>query len=203
MRLKEVTVESLARMEEGVEEESLKLKDAQVEVIAYGCTSGSLIKGVGHDKAIVEKIEKCCRIPAVATAKAVIDALKVIGAKKLAVATPYIDEINSLEKEFLTENSFEMVDFKSLKIKENIAIGKLTPKDAYQLVMELDFKEADAIFISCTNFPTIEIIEKLENQTGKPVISSNTATLWGMLKKYTGEKPEIRGYGVLLTSIMR
>lgn len=203
MRLKEVTAESLARMEKEVEKESLKLKDAQVEVIGYGCTSGSLIKGMGHDKAIEEKIEKCCHIPAVATTKAVVDALKVLHARKIAVATPYIDEINSLEEKFLLENSFEVVDFKGLKIKENVEIGKLTPGDAYQLAMELNFKEADAIFISCTNFSTIEIIEKLEKQIEKPVISSNIATLWGMFKKCTGKRFEIKGCGVLLTEKMR
>ena len=203
MRLKEVTAESLAKMEEEAEEESLKLADAGVGIIGYGCTSGSLLKGMGHDKVIEEKIEKCSGIPAVATSGAVIDALKAFNVRKIAVATPYIDEINALEKKFLSASAFQIVDFKAFGIKENLKIGKLKPEQAYELVMELDSKEAEVIFISCTNFSTIEVIEKLEGELGKPVISSNIATIWAMLKKFKGSKPKIEGCGKLLREKLR
>ncbi|MEA1963763.1 MAG: aspartate/glutamate racemase family protein [Candidatus Aerophobetes bacterium] len=203
MRLKEVTADDLAKMEEEAVKESLKLADAGVEVIGYGCTSGSLLKGTGHDKVIEEEIKKFSGVPAVTTATAVIDALKALKVKKIAVATPYIDEINRLEKKFLLENGFQIVDFKAFGIKENLKIGRLKPEQAYKLVMELAFKEAEAIFISCTNFSTKEVIEKLERKLKKPVISSNTATLWAMLKKFKASKPKIEGYGKLLREKLR
>lgn len=195
--LREVTVEELARMEEKIEEEARKLADAYVDVIGYGCTSGSLFRGLGHDKMIEERIERASGKPAVATAGAVVRALKALNIKRVAVATPYTDEINSLEDKFLSANGFQVVDLKGLQITDNIKIGKLGAQVAYNLVMELECDKADGIFISCTNFPTIESIKKLEDVLRKPVISSNTATLWAMLKK-CGASTEIQGFGRLL-----
>ena len=201
LRLREVTVRGLAEMEEKIEEEAGKLADAGIEVIGYGCTSGSLFRGMGHDKMIEERIERASGKPAVATAGAVISALKALNIKKVAVATPYIDEINDLEERFLQVNGFQVVDLKSLKIKENIKIGKLNDQNAYDLVMGLKCNEADGIFISCTNFRTINIIRKLEKTLRKPVISSNTATLWAMLKR-CGIPVKIRGFGKLLERML-
>ena len=147
-----------------------------------------------------ERIEKASGTPAVATAGAVVKALKTLNIKKVAVATPYIDEINSLEDRFLSANGFQVVDLKGLRITDNIKIGKLGGQVAYNLVMELRCDEADGIFISCTNFPTIESIKKLENVLRKPVISSNTATLWAMLKR-CGVATKIQGFGRLLERV--
>jgi len=198
--LREVTVKELAEMEEKIEEEAWKLADAGVDIIGYGCTSGSLFKGLGHDKIIEERIEKASGAPAVATAGAVVKALKALDIKRVAVATPYIDEVNDLEERFLSANGFQVVDLKGLGIRENIKIGKLSSQDAYNLVMELRCDEADGVFISCTNFPTIESIDKLERVLGKPVISSNTATLWAMLKRCR-VTVKIQGFGRLLEGI--
>jgi maleate isomerase len=195
--LREATVRELAHMEGKIEEEAGKLADAGVDVIGYGCTSGSLFRGVGHDKVIEERIERASGIPAVATAGAVIKALKALHIRKVAIATPYIDEINSLEEKFLSANGFQVVDLKGLGIKDNIKIGNLSCQDAYKLVMELRHDEADGMFISCTNFPTVESIERLEERLKKPVISSNTATLWAMLKR-CGILAKIQGFGKLL-----
>ncbi len=200
LRLSNATVKELRQMEEKIEEEALKLADAQVDVIGYGCTSGSFFRGVGHDKIIEERIEKVSETPAVATAGAVIKALKALSVIKVAVATPYIDEINILEKRFLSANDFEVVDLKGLQITENVKIGRLSNHAAYDLAMELKCDKADGLFISCTNFPTIERIDELEDVLRKPVISSNTATLWAMLKR-CGVSPKIEGFGRLLESV--
>jgi len=197
LKLKSVTVKGLAEMERKIEEEASKLADTDVSVIGYGCTSGSLFKGLGHDLEIEQRIEKASGKPAVATAGAVIKALKSLKIKKIAVATPYIDEINRLERQFLALNGFEIIDFKGLGLSSNLEIGRVNRKTLLKLVLSLNYKDADGIFISCTNLPTIDIIEELEAKTEKPVISSNTATLWAMLKKI-GVSIRIRGYGTLL-----
>jgi len=198
--LREVTVKELAEMGEKIEEEAQKLADARVNVIGYGCTIGSLFRGLGHDKMIEERIEGASGIPAVTTAGAVVKALNALNIRKVAVATPYIDEVNSLEDRFLSANGFQVVDLKGLQIKDNIKIGKLGGHVAYNLVMELRHGEADGMFISCTNFPTIESIEKLEKALEKPVISSNTATLWAMLMR-CGVSAKIQGFGRLLERV--
>jgi maleate isomerase len=197
LSLKKVTVNGLASMEEKIEEEAQKLADACVNVIGYGCTSGSLFRGLGHDKIIAERIRRSSGVPAVATAGAVVESLKALNIKKIAVATPYIDEINNLETQFLSANGFQVVDLKGLQMEDNIEIGKSDGRVVYDLVMKLRYDEAEGVFISCTNFPTIENIKKLERTCGKPVISSNTATLWSMLKR-CGVSAKIQNFGKLL-----
>ena len=197
LRLKSVTVESLAEMEQEIVSEASKLADADVSVIGYGCTSGSLFKGLGHDLEIEQRIEKTSGKPAVATAGAVVKALKSLKIRRVAVATPYIDQINQLEERFLTLNGIKVIDIKGLGISDNLKIGKIPKETLLNLVLSLSHKEADGIFISCTNLPTINIIEELETILKKPVISSNTATLWAMLKKIA-VPIKIKGYGKLL-----
>jgi len=200
LRLTEVTVKGLVEMEKSVEEEALKLADAGVDVIGYGCTSGSLIRGLGHDKTIEARIERASGTPAVATAGAVVSALKGWNIQQVAVATPYVDEINDLEREFLSSNGFQVADLKGLGIEENIEIGRLDSQDAYELVMRLEYADADGVFISCTNFPTLDKIKDLEDAIRKPVISSNTATFWAMLRR-CGISVKIKDFGQLLEGI--
>jgi maleate cis-trans isomerase len=78
-------------------------------------------------------------------------------------------------------------------------IGSLQLEAAYELALKVNSKENDAIFISCTNFRSIEIIDRLETETSKPVITSNQATLWHALRKL-GLKDSVKGYGRLLES---
>ena len=176
LRLKKVTVKDLAKMEKDIDKEAIKLADAGVDVIGYGCTSGSLFRGLGHDRMIEEKIEKVSGKPAVATSGAV---------------------VNALEKEFLEANGFKVVDLKGLGLSDNMLIGRIDEQTAIKLVTSLKHENADGVFISCTNFPTIRIIQKLEDMLKKPVISSNTATLWLMLRKLA-ISTKIKGYGKLL-----
>jgi maleate isomerase len=190
LRLTKVTVKELAEMEKGVERAALKLADAGVDIIGYGCTSGSLYRGLGHDKTIEARIEKASGTPAVATAGAVMSALKGLKIQKVAVATPYIDDINELENEFLSSNGIE----------ENIEIGRLNSQDAYELVMRLEYADADGVFISCTNFSTLDKIKELEDAVRRPVISSNTATFWAMLRR-CGISIKIKNFGQLLERI--
>jgi len=200
LRLREVTLKDLMRMEEKIWEEAPKLADAGVSVIGFGCTSGSLFRGLGHDKQIEAKIEKVTGIPTVSTAGAVVDALKALGIKNLAVATPYIEKINRLEKDFLSANGFRVVDMKGLGIKDNLKIGELAVQDSYELVKKLKYEKADGIFVSCTNFATLDSIEKMEKETEKIVVSSNSAILWAMLRR-CGVHFRINGFGKLLEEI--
>jgi len=201
LALREVTVDGLVKMEEAIEAEALKLRDADVEAIGYGCTSGSLFRGLNHDKNIVERIQRITARPAVCTSGAIVSALRELSVKKVAVGTPYIDEINDLEKEFLQANGFQVVDLQGFGIKENTEIGKLCEQDTYELIMGLKHGLADGVFISCTNLRTLSVVSKLEKTLMKPVISSNTATLWAMLR-LCGVSTKIHGFGELLERML-
>lgn len=183
VKLNKVTLEELEKMEQGVEEAAALLVDAHVDMIAYGCTTGSLFRGLGHDVELSNSIIKKTGLPAVATASCIVDALKFLKARRVSVATPYINEINDLEKRFLASNGFEVLQMKGLGIQDNLEISRIQGQRIIELAKEVNNERAQAIFISCTNLPTISLIPQLEQTLGKPAVSSNTATIWSMLKK--------------------
>ncbi len=197
VRLKKVTVEELEAMEEHVVEAAERVSDAGVDIIVFGCTTGSLIKGLGYDIKLSSDIKSATGVEAITTSTAVIEALKTLSISKVSVATPYIDSVNLKEKVFLENNGIKVVRMKGLGIEDNLKIGRQSPEVAYKLAKEVDTSEAKGIFISCTNFRTFEIIEPLERDLNKPVISSNQATLWLTLRKLN-IKEEIKGLGTLL-----
>ncbi|NJD99844.1 maleate cis-trans isomerase [Thermococcus sp. LS1] len=181
--LRNVTEEELIKMNALAVESAKLLRDAGVELILYGCTSGSFIGGKDFEKELEAKIENEVNVPVVSTSTAVVEALKMLDAQSILVITPYTDEINEREKEFLEANDFEVLDIRGLGIEDNTKIGKLEPYEAYRLAKATFVDEADAIFISCTNLRTFEIIEPLEEDLGVPVVTSNQASLWLALRE--------------------
>ncbi len=187
--LKDVTVKALEDMEKETVTAAKLLSDAGVDLVAFACTSGSLVKGIGYDGLISKKIFEAAGCPAVTTTSAVVEALKTLNARKISLATPYIAEVADREIDFLQKNGFEIVNHQSLGIKENLKIGKLTPNDAELTAKRADSSLAEAVFISCTNFRTFEALPNLEKQLAKPVVSSNSATLWAALKALDVKTP--------------
>ena len=193
-----VTVETVGKLASEAERAAELLIPACVNTIAFCCTSGSFIKGAGWDKEIIENIEK--RFPTVTvltTSTAVLAAFEKLNIKKVAVATPYISEVNEALRKFLEEAGISVLNIEGLGIEADQEVNDLSPETAYRLAKKVDVPEADAVFISCTSVRTIEIIEALENDLGKPVISSNQATVWAALRK-AGIQDRIEGYGRLL-----
>ncbi|ASA77834.1 aspartate/glutamate racemase family protein [Thermococcus sp. 5-4] len=181
--LRNVTEEELVKMNTLAVEAARLLRDASVEMILYGCTSGSFIGGKDYEKELESQIEEEVNVPVVSTSTAVVEALKMLDARDVLVITPYTDEINAREREFLEANEFNVLDIRGLGIEDNTKIGKLEPYEAYRLAKASFMDEADAIFISCTNLRTFEIIEPLEEDLGIPVVTSNQASLWLALRE--------------------
>ncbi|MEM1610071.1 MAG: aspartate/glutamate racemase family protein [Sulfolobales archaeon] len=198
--LKEVTRASLLEMEKHSIRASKELADADVDIILYGCTSGSLVGGPGFDRAIASKIQEATGKPVVTTATAVIEALEALGVKRISIATPYIDEVNEEEKRFLEAHGIEVISIKGMGIIKNTDIGRIDPWDVYRFARAVYSDKAEGLFISCTNLRTIEVIEILEKDLGVPVVTSNQASLWAVLRK-VGIKDKIQGYGRLLTIV--
>lgn len=197
MNLTDVTEEALIKMEAYAKDAAERLADAGVDIIMYGCTTGSLVKGKGYDRQISQELEKHSGIRAVTTSTAVVEALREIGISKVAVAAPYIDEVNAKEKQFLEDNGIEVIRIKGLGLVKNIEIGRQEPWAAYKLAKSVYTSNTDGIFISCTNFRSIEIIDILETDLGVPVITSNQASMWLTLKTL-GIKEKYKEYGALM-----
>jgi maleate isomerase len=185
VRLSEVTPEALRLMASEAARAAEELATADVNVIVYGCTSGSLLEGVEWEERLRREIRERAGVEAITTAQAVVEALRALGVRRVAVATPYIDEINSRERSFLERSGFYVVRIRGLGIVRNTDIGRQPPWVAYRLAKEVAReagRSADGVFISCTNFRTIEVIELLESELQLPVVSSNTASMWLALR---------------------
>lgn len=182
MILENVNEEELIGMAGDVKAAVERLSTAQVDVIAFGCTTGSLVKGVGYDEKIQNMIEDTAGVPGIATSTAIMHAFDALDAESLAIATPYIEEMNAKEVEFLKSNGYSVSQISGLGIEPNIDIGRQESSTAYRLAKSVDRPDADVVFLSCTNFRSLDIIEQLEADLKKPVISSNSATLWAALQ---------------------
>lgn len=180
--LKEDTIKALSAMEEKNETAVTMLKDAAIDAAVFASDSRSLVKGVGHDRIVAEKIGKILNCPVVVTSRAVVEALNEVGVHQISLATPYTDEVNRKEIEFFEKNGFEVANWKAFNLKNNLDIGRLSPNDASVLARSANSTFTDALFISSTNLCTFEVLPKLEEELQKPVISSNSATLWASLK---------------------
>ncbi len=188
------TEENLTWMGTQVPAAAKLLAHARVGVICYGCTAGGFLKGPGYDRDIIGAIEAETGIPGVATAAAVVDALRALAAERVSVASPYEPWLNQRLQSYLKECGFEVRAIKGFGTQ---AHASFTPEQNAALVAEVDRAEAQAVFISCTNFRTLEIIEPLEQKLGKPVVTSTSASMWKMLRRL-GDSREIRGAGRLL-----
>jgi len=160
------------------------LAPAGVAVIAYGCTAGSMIS---PRHALPEYMSSLVGLPCVTTAAAIVDALEVLGAVRIAVATPYDQRLNDHEVGFLESQGLEVSAIKGLGYGANgpskyPLIHRVPGQRIKELVHEVDSAQAEAVVISCTDFPSLGLINELEAELGKPVVTSNQATLWAALR---------------------
>jgi maleate isomerase len=194
----EEKVQAYIDMGKNVPKAAKEVADIKPKVIVWACTSGSFVKGVDYDQELIREIEKETGIRATTTSTAVVNALKELNVKKIAVATPYIREIIEKEKIFLEHSisGLKVLEIQGLGIVQGYDTGTLEPKSAYIAARDVDSSEVECVFISCTAWRTFEIIEALESDLKKPVITSNQATLWASLKVLGIQG--IKGYGQLL-----
>ncbi|MEW6081015.1 MAG: Asp/Glu racemase [Bacillota bacterium] len=199
--LGKVTPEELASLSEKggqVEGVTRALATARPHVITFGCTAGSFVKGPGYDQGIVRMMEEVSGgIRCTTTTTAVVEAAKALGLRRLAVGTPYIDEVNERATRFLEAVGFQIVSMKGLGIVDDFTIGEQTSATVYNLAREVDVPEADGVFLSCTNLRGAEVIQALELDLGKPVITAIQATVWHSLR-LVGVREPVRGFGRLM-----
>lgn len=171
------------------------LKACDVDLMTYGCTSGSM---ACPPEILIGTMEKHGSVGAVSTAGAIIKALKALGITKIGMATPYSDETNEHEKEFLERHGFSVVKMAGLQLSGQVEkVSRVPPSEVYLHARSVNCPDAEAILICCTDFGTLDVISGLEEKLGKPVISSNTSSFWHSLRK-AGVKDKISGYGKLL-----
>lgn len=185
--------ENYTWMETQVPAAAKLLAQAKVQAICYGCMAGGFIKGPEHDQQSIRDIEAATGIPGVAAAAAVVDALRALGITRVSVASPYEPWLNDKLAEYLKASGIEVLALKGLGTS---AHSTFTPEQNAELASGVDRPESQAIFISCSNFRTLEFIELLESKLRKPVLTSNMCSLWKMLR-VLGDRRCLPGTGRL------
>lgn len=178
------------------------------DLIVFGCTVGSMIGGKGYDEAICAEIAAETGTAAITTTTAVLAALDSLGISRIAVATPYTSHVNDIEAAALRSYGVDVVAITSCHEGvpdhrfRNRMIGDLSEEQSYVLARSVDREDAEAVFLSCTNLPTLGVLGHLEQDLGKPVLSSNLCSAWLALRRlkvsWRGEELQERGFDVTL-----
>lgn len=162
------------------------LADARPEKVVFACTSGSLVGGRDQHCRIAQSLEQATAIPSTTTLQCAVDALRALRVSRPALVTPYLDWVTAEESDYLRQLGFDVQKTTSLGISDGHGIASLQQERIVEAVLETVSNEADGVFLSCTNLPTFGILRALEEQTGIPVVSSNSATLWGLVGETLG-----------------
>jgi maleate isomerase len=190
-----ITAETLADQAPSLgEAAALILPDGSLDVICYACTSGSIV--IGEERVFAELRRGAPGSKATSLITGVTRALRALGARKLVVATPYLDEINALEADYLEAAGFDLLDIQGLNIERDSDMVRVTPDFIAEFAAGLDRPDADTVFISCGALRSLEVVEALEQQLAKPVVCSNQAMIWDTLR-LAGIGDRIPGYGRL------
>jgi len=191
-----LTKENLLKMHEQIESVTEKILPGQkINTVAYGCTSGTI--AIGEDK-VKEKVQLAkpdCYVTTPITSA--IKAFKKMNLKKIALFTPYPESINKTILEYFNKKNINIVSFGTFNIDLDEDIASVDPKHLLETLIKLDINDADALFVSCTALPALEILDQVEKKINKITLSSNQTLIWDTLRSI-GYKSPVEGYGKLL-----
>jgi len=188
------------RMNAEIEAGARYLATAKVDVIVYGCTTGSFFKGPGWDREMCGVIQRAAGVPAVATSPSVVEALRSFGARRISVATPYPEWNNQKLRAYLEAHGFDVLNVDGeprAAASGNQGINDQDPEAVIEFAAQACRPGADALLCSCTAWRSVEAAAAIEARIGKPVVTSNQSTIWTALRALAVTQP-IAGFGRLL-----
>ncbi len=199
LTLKGAAESDIMGMVERLEEAAALVADARVDLIVFHCTAVSMHRP-GFDDEIVERIEAATGIPATATSRAVLAAFRKIGARRIVLTTPYVQETNDREVSFLDSHRISVLSETGMGIAADAEkMIAVPPGEWYRRVKAQRDDAADAYFVSCTAIRAVEAIEPLERDLDRPVVTSNQAMVWHCLERL-GIGERVPGYGRLMAA---
>jgi maleate isomerase len=173
------------------------LADSKCDVTVLQCTGTSMSGGVDMDKRVVAEIEKVTGRPALSTASALNAAFAALDARRLVFISETKQDDHDKKLAYLREAGFDVVADKAASLAGTDAYCTTPPTFWYDLAMAQRNDSADAYFISCSNIQSIDVIEDLERDLSKPIVTSNQAAIWCSLRA-AGIRDDVRGLGALL-----
>jgi maleate isomerase len=171
------------------------LPDGSLDVVCYACTSGSLV--IGEERVFAELNRGAPNATATSLISGVIRALETLQAKRIVIATPYLDEVNQREVDYLEQAGFEVISICGLNLEKDSDMVRVAPDYITEFALAQDRDDADAIFVSCGALRTLDVIAEIEARAGKPAICSNQAMIWDCLRR-AGIDDRYEGFGRLL-----
>lgn len=204
MRMKHVTKEELARMDGDSGRCALELSDARVDVLGYACLVAIMSMGRGYHRQSEQRLqaitaENGAPAPVVTSAGALIQGLQTLGARKIAVLTPYTKPLTGLVVDYLEHEGFEVLDAVSLEIQDNLAVGARDSRAPIELSKKLNIANCDAVVLSaCVQMPSLASIQPVQDRAGIPVVSAAVCTVYSMLRSL-GFDPVVPNAGALLS----
>jgi maleate isomerase len=204
MRMKHVNQEELAKMDAASDRCALELSDARVDVLGYACLVAIMAMGRGYHRQSEARLREATRgnggeAPVVTSAGALVDALKVLKARRIALVAPYMKPLTELVVDYIQNEDIQVVHWRALEIADNLEVGRHDPARLPAIVADMDLSQVDAIVLSaCVQMPSLPSVAKVEAATGKPVLTAAIATTYAMLKALRLE-PIVPGAGALLS----
>jgi maleate isomerase len=195
LKLTGSTEAELLAMADRLEEAAMLLADCEPQRILFHCTAVTTFDP-GMAERLRRRITECTGLPATVTSEALIAAFRALGARKVVMLTPYIAAVNQREAAFLQHNGLIVLHEHGLGLPGGKAFATVEPFEWYRLAMAHRHEAADAYFISCAQVRSAEVIEALENDLGRPVVTSNQAALWHCLRE-SGINDHVPGFGTL------
>ena len=191
-----LTKENLLKMHDQIEPVTEKiLPEQKINTIAYGCTSGTIAIGEDEVKKKIQLAKPGCYVTTPITSA--IKAFEEMNAKKIALFTPYPESVNKTIIEYFNEKNINIISLSTFNIDLDEDIANVDPEHLLETLVKLNLSDADALFISCTALPALEILEKVEKKIKKLVLSSNQTLIWDTIRS-VGYKSSVEGYGKLL-----
>ena len=204
MRMKQVRKEELAAMDGESDRCAIELSDAKVDVLGYACLVAIMAMGLGYHRNSEQRLRQAtadndANAPVITSAGALIEGLKVMGAKRIAIVAPYMKPLTELVVNYIRAEGFEVVDWRALEIPDNLEVARHDPANQPAIVAGMNLEGVDVIVLSaCVQMQSLPVVAKVEAQTGKPVLTAAIATTYAMLKALDLE-PIVPGAGALLS----
>jgi arylmalonate decarboxylase len=186
--------------DEDVEYQSRLLGTAKVELVILAQTSASLFAD-DYDDVVTKRMSAAAGVPSVTSAQAVGRAVRALDARRIAIVSPYSDAVNErAARYFKDKHGLDTVALEGFGATDAYAIGKLGPQNARDAFARIDRPEIEVLVVPGGNFPTMSAIAAWEREFGKPVVTTNQASFWAVLRTFHSAD-RLPGFGRLLGTL--
>src|SRR2546427_8600545 len=186
--------------DEDIDYQSRLLGTARVEIVILAQTSASL-HAEDYDDVVTKRMSAGAGVPAITSAQAVGRAVRALGARRVAIVSPYSDAVNErAARYFKTKHGLDTIALEGFGATDAYAIGTLGPQNARDAFARIDRPEIEVFVVPGGNFPTMSSVTSWEREFGKPVVTTNQASIWAMLGAFKSAD-RLPAFGRLLADV--